>query len=168
MKTRKDFARLFLFIATVYWGIWLGGYLFNSLMLVPEWSHKPPESVENYYNNQHFLIYFFALMNPGVFLMSLIAWLLTIKIDTAGRAWLGRATLIAWIMFPLKVYMIIKIGGVVGSTLEGNFNSDVLSNLNLWKNLNWVTIIIGAIILILHLVAILNFNHPRKMKKSVS
>jgi hypothetical protein len=168
MKTRKDFARLFLFIATVYWAIWLGGYIFNTLMVVPLWSHNPPDSLVNYFTNQHYLIYFFAAVNPWVFLTSLIAWLLTIKIDSGGRAWLGRATLLAWIMFPLKVFMIITIGGIVRSALDGNFNSDAMDNIRLWKNLDWVTIVISAVVLILHLVAILNFNNPRKMKKSLS
>lgn len=168
MKTRKDFARLFLFIATIYWGIWLGGYIFNALMLVPLWSHNPPDSIVNYFNDPHYLLYFFSIVVPGVFLASLIAWLLTIKIDTGGGVWLGRATLLAWLMFPLKVYMIILIGRVVVSTLDGNFDPETMNTLNLWINLNWLTIVIGTVILILHLIAILNFNNPRKMKKSLS
>ncbi len=102
MKTRKDLARIFLFIATVYWGIWLGGYIFNALMVVPLWSHSPPDSMISYFKEPHFLLYFFSVVNPWVFLMSLIAWLLTVKLDTGAKAWLGRATLIAWVMLPLK------------------------------------------------------------------
>ena len=33
MKIRKDLARLFLFIATIYWGIWLGGYILREIKL---------------------------------------------------------------------------------------------------------------------------------------
>ncbi|MBA3633790.1 MAG: hypothetical protein H0W58_13435 [Acidobacteria bacterium] len=60
MKIRKDLARLFLFIATVYWGIWLGGYTFNALMVVPGWSHNPPNSIISYTREPHFLLYFSA------------------------------------------------------------------------------------------------------------
>ncbi len=165
MRTRKDIARLFLFIATVYWGIWLGGYIFNALMLVPLWSHNPPDSMISYFSEPHFLLYFFKAVNPWVFLASLLAWLLTIKLDTGARAWLGRATLIAWVMLPLKIWMIITIGGVVRATLEGKYEPGMMSAVSLWKNLNWLTITTATVILILHLLAILNFNNPRQTKK---
>jgi hypothetical protein len=162
MRVRKDLARLFLFVATIYWGIWLGGYIFNALMVVPLWSHNPPDSLINYFSVPRFLLYFFSAVNPWVFLASLLAWLFTIKLDTGAGAWLGRATLVAWVMFPLKVFMIITIGGVVRATLEGGFEPDMLNTIRLWRNLNWVTIATAAVILTLHLLAILNFNNPRR------
>jgi len=162
MKTRKDLARLFLFIATVYWGIWLGGYIFNAVMLVPLWSYNPPDSLLNYFRTPRYLIHFFSWVNPWVFLVSLIAWLLTIKLDTRAGFWLGWATLLAWIMLPLKVFMIMTIGGVVRSTLNGNFEPDMMNTIGLWSNLNWVTIATATVILVLHLLAILNFNNPRQ------
>ena len=168
MMNRKALARLFLFIATIYWGIWLGGYIFNAVMLVPLWSHNPPDSILSYFRVPHFLIYFFKWVNPWVFLASLVAWLLTIKLDTGARYWLGRATLIAWIMFPLKVFMIITIGGVVRETLAGSFQPQMVNTMNLWKSLNWVTIATATVILTLHLLAILNFNHPRRTKEATS
>jgi len=168
MKIRKDLARLFLFIATIYWGIWLGGYIFNALMVVPLWSHNPPDSMLSYFREPHFLLYFFSAVNPWVFLVSLIAWLLTIKLDTGSGAWLGRATLIAWIMLPLKIWMIITIGGVVGATMQGNFEPNMINTISLWKNLNWLTITTATVILTLHLLAILNFNNPRRTKERIS
>ncbi len=168
MKTRKDLARLFLFIATVYWGIWLGGYIFNALMVVPEWSHNPPDSILNYTREPHFLLYFFSAVNPWVFLASLIAWLLTIKLDTGARFWLGWATLIAWLMFPLLVFKILTIGGVIGATLDGNFEPDMINTISWWKNLNWTAIAIAAVILVLHLLAILNFNNPKRTREGIS
>ena len=168
MKIRKDLARLFLFIATTYWGIWLGGYIFNAVMLVPLWSYDPPESMVNYFRVPRFLIYFFTMVNPWVFLASLIAWLLTIRLDTGARHWLGRATLLAWIMLPLKVWMIITIGGVVRATLEGAFEPDMTNTISLWRNLNWLTISTAGVILTLHLLAILNFNNPRRTKAGMS
>jgi hypothetical protein len=168
MKIRKDLARLFLFVATVYWGIWLGGYIFNALMLVPLWSYNPPDSLVSYFKTPHFSLYFFAVVNPWVFLASLVAWLLTIKLDTGARVWLGRATLIAWIMLPLKIWMIMTIGGVVRETLDGNFQPELMNTIGLWRNLNWLTIAIAAVILILHLLAILNFNNPRPAKQPMS
>ena len=165
MKIRKDLARLFLFIATVYWGIWLGGYIFNALMVVPGWSHNPPDSIVSYFREPRFLLYFFSAVNPWVFLASLIAWLFTIKLDTGARFWLGWATLIAWLMFPLLVFKIITIGGVVGATLEGKFEPDMINTISWWSNLNWAMIATAAVILIFHLLAILNFNNPRQAIK---
>lgn len=168
MKTRKDVARILLFIATIYWGVWLGGYIFNAVMLVPLWSHNPPGSMLSYFRVPHFLIYFFKWVNPWVFLASLIAWLFTIKLDTGARVWLGRATLIAWMMFPLKVFMIITIGGVVRATLDGEFEPGMANTISMWRNLNWLTITTAAVILTLHLLAILNFNNPGRTKEGVS
>ena len=165
MKIHKDLARLFLFIATIYWGIWLGGYIFNALMLIPLWSHNPPDSMLSYFRTPRFLIYFFSVVNPWVFLASLIAWLLTIKLDTGARFWLGWATLIAWLMLPLKIWMIITIGGVVRATLDGNFEPAMMNTISLWMNLNWLTISTATVILTLHLLAILNFIYPRRMKE---
>ena len=161
---RKNLARLFLFIATIYWAIWLGGYIFNAVMVVPSWSHNPPDSMISYFKESHFLIYFFSMVNPWVFLASLIAWLVMIKLDTGAKFWLGWATLIAWLMFPLKVWMIITIGGVVRATLDGNFAPGMMNTISLWRNLNWLTITTAAVILTLHLMAILNFNNPRRTK----
>jgi hypothetical protein len=167
MKTRKDWARLFLFIAAIYWGIWLGGYIFNAVMLVPIWSHNAPDSIASYFKTEHFLIYFFKWVNPWVFLASLVAWILTIKVDTGARVWLGRAALIAWIMFPLKVWMVLTIGGVVGATMDGRFEPEMLNTINLWRNLNWLTIATATIILTFHLLAILNFNSPRRASEQI-
>ncbi|HZH29820.1 MAG TPA: hypothetical protein VEY11_03580 [Pyrinomonadaceae bacterium] len=164
MKMRKDVARVFLFIATIYWGIWLGGYIFNALMLVPLWSHNLPDSMLSYFGTPRFLAYFFNLVNPWVFLASLAAWLLTFKLDTGARYWLGWATLVAWIMLPLKIFMVITIGGVVRATMEGNFDPGMVNTVNWWKSLNWVTITTATAILILHLQALLNFNNPRQTK----
>jgi hypothetical protein len=167
MRLRKDLARLFLFAATIYWAVWLGGYIFNAVMLVPVWSHNPPDSLHDYFRVPRFLIYFFKYVNPWVFLATLVAWLLTIKLDTGARAWLGRATLVAWVMLPLKIWMITLVGGVVRATLDGNFEPGMLDTISLWKNLNWVTISTAAVILTLHLLAILNFNSPRRMKGEI-
>lgn len=165
MKIHKSLARLFLFIATIYWGIWLGGYIFNALMVVPLWSHNPPNSILSYTSEPHFLIYFFSAVNPWVFLASLIAWLLTIKLNTGAGTWLGKATLIAWIMLPLKIWMIFTIGGVFKAVIEGSFKPDMMNTISLWSNLNWLTIATATVILILHLLAILNFNNPRQTKE---
>lgn len=121
----------------------------------------------SYFRVPRFLIYFFSAVNPWVYLAPLIAWLLTIKLDTGARFWLWWATLIAWIMFPLKVWMVITIGGVVGATLDGNFEPDMINTINLWKNLNWLTITTAAVILTFHLLAILNFNNPRRTKERI-
>jgi hypothetical protein len=99
---------------------------------------------------------------------SLIAWLLTIKLDTGARFWIGRATLIAWIMLPLKIWMITVIGGVFKAAMQGNFEPNMVNTMSLWRNLNWLTITTATVILILHLLAILNFNNPRQTKERIS
>ena len=131
-------------------------------MVVPGSSHNPPDSMLGYFREPHFLLYFFSAVNPWVFLASLVAWLLTIKPDTGAKVWLGWATLIAWIMFPLKVWMILTIGGVVRAALDDKFEPDIINTISLWRNLNWLTIATAVVILIFHLMATLNFNNRDK------
>lgn len=162
--TRKNLALIFLLAATTYWAVWLGGYIFNALMDVPSWSHDPPDSMVRYDKNLHIIFYFFAAVNPWVFLVSLIAWLFLRKVDTAGRSWQAYGTLIAWVMLPLKVWMVFVIGGVFMDALHGTFEARSLDMMNIWVKLNWVTIGAGFLIFFAHLMAVLNFNLPREGK----
>ena len=63
--------------------------------------------------------------------------------------------------------MIITIGGVVRATLEGAFEPGMMNTISLWRSLNWLTISTAAVILALHLLAILNFNSPRRTKAAM-
>ena len=160
--TRKNLSLLFLLAAAVYWGIWLGGYIFNALMVVPGWSYDPPGSMIEHDKNMHILLYFFTAVNPWVFLVSLAAWLFIRKVDTAARPWVGRGTLIAWVMLPLKIWMITVIGGVFLNALHGTFDAHWAKMMKVWIMLNWVTIAAGSAIFFTHLLAVLNFHSPRK------
>jgi hypothetical protein len=160
--TRKNISLVFLLAATAYWGIWLGGYIFNALMVVPSWSYNAPGSLLQYDKSTHILVYFFTAVNPWVFLVSLAAWLFLRKVDTAGRSWLGRGTLIAWIMLPLKVWMIFVIGGVFMDALQGTFEARSLNMMNIWIRLNWVTVAAGFVIFFAHLMAVLSFHSPQE------
>lgn len=162
--TRRNLGLVFLLAATIYWGIWLGGYIFNALMAVPSWSHNPPDSLIQYDKNLHILIYFFTAVNPWVFLVSLAAWLFIRKVDTAARPWIGRGTLIAWVMLPLKVWMVFVIGDVFMNALHGTFDATTARMMNIWIKLNWVTIAAGSAIFFMHLLAVLNFQQARKLK----
>lgn len=164
MQIRKNIALTLLFVATVYWAVWLGGYVFNALMVVPLWDHNMPDSMVSYFKTPHHLIYFFSAVNPQVFLASLVSWISMIKMDTAAKPWLGRATLIALLLIPLKVYMIILIGGLVDAALDGKFSPEMIATVNWWKTLNWGTIVAGTVVFIFHLLAVMNFRNPRRAK----
>ena len=71
-------------------------------------------------------------------------------------------------MFPLKVWMVITIGGVVVATLDGNYAQGMVDTIRLWRSLNWLTIATAAVILTFHLLAIMNFNSPRRTKEGIS
>ena len=42
---RARAAEALLWLATIWWGVWFGGQLFNALMIVPTFSANPPESL---------------------------------------------------------------------------------------------------------------------------
>ena len=70
-------------------------------------------------------------------------------------------------MLPLKVWMIITIGGGV-ATLDGDYAQEMVDTIRLWRSLNRLTIATAAVILTFHLLAILNFNNPRRTKEGIS
>ena len=158
MRLRARVALLVLFFATVYWAVWVGGYLFNGLMLVPLWSHDAPASLVEYHRTPRYIAYFFVWMNPWVFLASLAAWLLIRKVDSGGRRWVSRATLLAWILLPLKVALIAMIGRVVDHAFKGSFTPAMRGTIELWSRLGWLAIAMGTAVLVMHLLAILRFE----------
>ena len=48
MPTRNQLLSLFLWYLIFAWGIWLGGTLYQMLVVVPMWSEAPPESLRNF------------------------------------------------------------------------------------------------------------------------
>jgi len=44
----------------------------------------------------------------------------------------------------------------------------MVDTIRLWRSLNWLTIATAAVILTFHLLAILNFNNPRRTKEGIS
>ena len=57
-------------------------------------------------------------------------------------------------------------GGV--ATLDGDYAQEMVDTIRLWRSLNWLTIATAAVILTSHLLAILNFNNPRRTKEGIS
>jgi len=71
-------------------------------------------------------------------------------------------------MFPLQIWMMITIGGVFNAAMQGNFEPNMVNTISLWRNLDWLRIATATVILVLHLLAILNFNNPRQTKERIS
>lgn len=59
------------------------------------------------------------------------------------------------------------------ATLDGDYAQEMVDTIRLWRSLNWLMIATAAVILTLviltfHLLAILNFNNPRRTKDGIS
>jgi hypothetical protein len=52
--TRERICRFFLWWAVLALSIWVGGTLFNMLVIVPLWSASPPESVRLFFSGTNF------------------------------------------------------------------------------------------------------------------
>ena len=49
MNTRDRIAQVLLWLAVLGLSVWLGGTLYQIVVIVPIWSHSPPESVRSFF-----------------------------------------------------------------------------------------------------------------------
>ena len=125
---RQAVARGLLFLATLWWGAWFGGQLFNALMVVPHFSSAPPQSLLAWgAMRRHFVADFFVVCNSLWILLLLFA---AIVLGRGRRRWTIVSALCAAVSFGALLWMVPTISGVV--TRGGP-----LRDLEMWTTANW-------------------------------
>ena len=77
---KRMVSRACLWFAVIWWGIWLGGQLFNALMVVPYFSANPPESLAAWAQlSSRSSADFFLVFNP--------IWIVTALALSLGVGW---------------------------------------------------------------------------------
>jgi hypothetical protein len=128
MSTRDRLLRAFLWLSVLAWSTWVGGTLYQMLVIVPLWSENPPESVRalfsgNGANLNRTLYNFFGppwmLVRVGPSLVALVlAWTYP-----AHRKWLGVVVAIQAAMVVVTLTYIYSINDVLFEQAGGQLSA---------------------------------------------
>ena len=142
MSKKQLVAEVLFQAAFVVFAIWLGGQVFNALMVVPVWSASLPESVIATSVPAQFSAHrtnFFALFNPLWVTLLMIASLLLGRGGThARRRWMIAFTACAAVAaLAVLGWMAPTVGRSMNAIREGHFSPEMADALRLWIKLNW-------------------------------
>ncbi len=132
---RESIARVLLFLATLWWGAWWGGQLFNALMVVPHFSASPPQSLLEWGRmRRHFVADFFVVFN-SFWIFAMLAGAMIV--GRRGK-WMTISTAAAAISFLSLFWLVPMISGV--ATRGGP-----LGDLERWTAGNWLRLAVETI-----------------------
>lgn len=141
---RAKIARALLWFATIWWGIWFGGQLFNALMVVPYFSSNPPESLKQWgqlrYGN---MADFFLLFNSFWIILALaLSLLLAWKIYVETRGFVFASLVAALLSVGFLFWMVPIISRLVSPDNGGLSLADIQVQLHRWTVANWIRLAI--------------------------
>ncbi|HXP34277.1 MAG TPA: hypothetical protein VN827_01870 [Chthoniobacterales bacterium] len=134
----KFLSRVLLWLATIWSAVWLGGQVFNALMVVPHFSRNPPDSLiawgEMRFDN---LADFFLIFSPlWTFILLLVCFFLSR--GKLGRAWIIAAACAALASTGMLLWLVPMIAGLARS--PGNDVPVIVARLHQWTTGNWIRI----------------------------
>jgi hypothetical protein len=144
-------ARIFLWLFVIVLGIELGAGLYETLVVMPAWTHAIPDSVIGYYRHnaadpQYALDAggrFWMVNTPLTGLTALAALLTGLRTSADHRRWRMAGTILALIVvtatFAWFVPNIIKLGSEQVLTMG---RDEVSTTANAWVAANWVRVVV--------------------------
>jgi len=151
MTRSFSIAQLFLWLFVIALGIEIGAGLYETLVVLPLWTHAPPDSVTAYYQlnvaNPQFALdaghRFWMFSTPLVGLMAMATLLSGLRTRAPHRKWRMAGTILALVVvaatFAWFVPNIIRLTGKDVMAM----NPDVVTNLtHWWVRLNWVRVVL--------------------------
>lgn len=141
---RQQAARVLLWFAVIWWGIWFGGQLFNALMVVPYFSANPPASLEEWgrmrvHNNGDFFVIFNAIW---IFIATLIAVFLA---RGTARRWAIASACFALTATLFLVWMVPTISGLATPGQGGLPAAEAAHQLRLWTHANFARLLVELV-----------------------
>jgi hypothetical protein len=137
---RATAAEALLWLATIWWGIWFGGQLFNALMIVPTFSANPPESLTGWYQVRHtnVLDFFLVFNSLWIFLALLVSLLVGWRGHGARRKWVALSAAAALIATAFVLGWMARTIGRLVTPDNGLSAAETVALLRLWVTANWV------------------------------
>lgn len=141
---KNNLVKWLLFAYTFMLGIYMGGGIFETLILTPLWANSP-EIARNW--NISAAIFFLPVANLTT-LLGLVTLIIGWNSPPPLRFWLRLSTILLLIMFVLTlVYFVPERAALVGQEATQNLSdAEILSRASLWIKLNYVRFTIAFVI----------------------
>ncbi len=137
----KFLARVLLWLATIWSAVWLGGQVFNALLVVPHFSRNAPDSLtawgEMRFDN---LADFFLIFSP---LWTFVLLLIAAKLgkDHPARRWIIFSAVCALVsVMTLFGWTVPRISRLLQPDHGGLDAATVVTQLRQWTMANWIRI----------------------------
>lgn len=134
-------ARILLWIAVAAWGFWLGGLMYEMVVLMPLWSANLPQSVLEWNSRPDFVINPTRFYLPIVITLILSSFLATILNRKSGnqRLWLIISTVCAIAAFVFTIiYFFPKNDVLFRNQNAGLSGAEITAIANAWIRANWI------------------------------
>ena len=154
-------ARILLWITVIAWGFWLGGLIYEMVVITPLWSANLPNSVIEWNTRPDFVINptrFYLPIVLALILSSLLATILNWKSDSR-RIWLILSTVCVITTFAFTlVYFFPKNEVLFRSQFTGLSGEEITMIANAWTRANWIRV---GIMIVGFFAALRAFNLPK-------
>lgn len=136
-------ARMLLWIAVAAWGFWLGGLIYEMVVMMPLWSANLPQSVIEWNSRPDFIINPTRFYLPVVITLILSSSLATVLNWKSGkhRIWLILSTVCVITAFVFTiVYFFPKNDVLFRNQSSGLSGEEITAIANAWIRANWIRV----------------------------
>ena len=150
-------ARVCTWIAVVIWAIWVGGQIFNAMMVVPVWSMDPPRTIERYVDatqGASTVPFFFVFTTIWPFLAATIASFASRALPWRERRWIVAFEIGALV---LSILLIAWMAPLIWSLILRQYASpaEAAAQFRIWETANLVRISVELVLLLVGMRALI-------------
>lgn len=154
---RLALARVCTWIAVVIWAIWVGGQVFNAMMVVPVWSMDPPRTIERYVDatkGASTVPFFFVFTTIWPFLTATIASFASRSLPWRERRWIVAFAAGALV---LSILLIAWLAPLIWSLILRQYSSpaEAAAQFRTWETANLVRIAVELVLLLVGMRALI-------------
>lgn len=139
----QKIAKILLWIAVIAWGIWLGGLIYEMVVIMPLWSANLPQSVIEWNSRPDFVVNPTRFYIPTVItliLSSSLAMVLNWK-SSNHRIWLILSSICAISVFVFTIiYFFPKNDVLFRYQNVGLSGEEITAIANAWVRGNWIRV----------------------------
>lgn len=162
-------ARFFLWMTVIAWGFWLGGLMYETVVLMPLWSANLPQSVLEWNSRPDFVVNPTRFYIPTVLTLILSSLLATILSWKSGnqRLWLILSSLCAITAFVFTIiYFFPKNDVLFRNQNTGLSGEEITAIANAWIRANWIRFVMMIVGFLASLKAFSQTSLPKNVSEA--
>ncbi len=144
----NSISRILLWLAVIAWGFWLGGLIYEMVVIMPLWSANLPQSVLEWNSRPNFVVNptrFYLPIVITLILSSLLAMVLNWKSGN-HRIWLILSSVCVITAFVFTIiYFFPKNELLFRNQNAGLSGEEITAIANAWIQANWIRFSIMAV-----------------------